>query len=119
MIRSFAHVVPECPSVNTPMLENFKLITTEEETLTAEQSRFFLTFPFRQLIGATLNVNVCTRPAIYYAISMLAQFNNSPTHKACLALVRLAQFVYNTRKDRLALCGGISKPLITAFSDSD
>jgi hypothetical protein len=119
MIRTFAHVVPENASITTPMLENLKLITTEEETLTAEQSQFVSTFPYRQLIGATLYVNVCTRPAISYAISVLAQFNNSPTHQACLSLVRLAQFVYNTRKDRLALCEGVSKPLITAFCDSD
>ena len=103
MIRTFALAVPENASIFTPMLENLKLTTNEEETLTAEQSQFVSTFPYRQLIRATLYVNICTRPAISYAISVLAQFNNSPTHQACLALVRLAQFVYNTRKDRLAL----------------
>ena len=50
---------------------------------------------------------------------MLAQFNNRPTLKACKAFVRLAQFVYNTRKDRLALGGGANRPDITAYSDSD
>ena len=50
---------------------------------------------------------------------MLAQFNNSPTYQACQALVRLAQFVYNTRQDRLALCGGAERPDLTTYSDSD
>ena len=79
----------------------------------------FLLFLIAKLIGCLLYVNVCTRPAISYSISMLAQFNNSPTYQACQALVRLAQFVYNTRQDRLALCGGAERPDLTTYSDSD
>ena len=119
MVKNFSHVVAENASVATPMLENLKLLTTEEEMLTEEQSKFVANFPYRQLIGANLYVNVCTRPAISQAISVLAQFNNAPTHQACLAVVRLTQFVYNTRKDRLAIYGGAEKPIITAFCDSD
>ena len=119
MVQNFSHVVAENSSVITPMLENLKLLTTEEEMLTTEQSQFVTTFPYRQLIGANLYVNVCTRPAISQAVSVLAQFSNSPTLQACLALVRLTQFMYNTRKDRLALFGGAEKPTITAFCDSD
>ena len=61
----------------------------------------------------------CTRPSISYAISSLAQFVVKPTYKACKALERLAQFVFNTREDRLALGGGAELPHITAYSDSD
>ena len=50
---------------------------------------------------------------------MLAKFINRPTLKACKALVRLAQFVFNTREDRLALGGGANRPDITAYFDSD
>ena len=119
MIADFADVVSENTSVNTPMLENLNLLATEEKTLNAKQSQWVFTFPYRKLIGTILYVNVCTRPAVSYAISMLAQFNNRPTLKACKALVRLAQFVYNTREDRLALGGGAERPTITAYSDSD
>ena len=119
MIKNFSSVVAENASVATPMLENLKLLPTEEETLTEEQSQFVTNFPYRQLIIANLYVNVCTRPAISQAILVLAQFNNSPTLQACLAVVRLTQFVYNTRKDRLAIFGGAEKPIITTFCDSD
>ena len=119
MNDEFIGIVPQNRLVNTPMLENLKLLATEEENLTREQSRYISTFPHHKLIGCLLYVNVCTRPAISYAISMLAQFNNSPTYQACQVLVQLAQFVYNTRQDRLALCGGADRPDITTYSDSD
>ena len=87
MVQNFSHVVAENSSVITPMLENLKLLTTEEEMLTAEQSQFVVTLLYCQLIGANLYGNVYTRPAISQAVSVLAQFNNSPTLQACLALV--------------------------------
>ncbi len=86
-----------------------------KEILTAEQMQYVANFPYRQIIGAILYVNVCSRPAISCSISMTSQFVEKPT----LALTRLAQFVYNIRKDRLALGGGAELPHITAFSDSD
>lgn len=52
MIRTFAHVVPENAFVTTPMLENLKL--------------FVSTFPYCQLIGATLYVNVSTYMSCYF-----------------------------------------------------
>ena len=119
MLDDFAAWVPQSALVNTPMLESLDLITTEEEFLSHAQSQWVSTFPYRKLVGTILYLNVCTRPAISYSISMLAQFNNKPTFKACKALVRLAQFVFNTRKDRLALGGGANRPDITAYSDSD
>ena len=72
MVKNFSHIVVENASVATPMLENLKLFTTEEEMLTEEQSQYIANFPYRQLIGANLYVNVCTRPAISQAISVLA-----------------------------------------------
>ena len=119
MLDDFAEWVPQNDSITTPMLENLNLIATERETLNAKQSQFVFTFPYRKLVGTVLYLNVCTRPAISYAISMLAQFNNRPTLKACKALVRLAQYVYNTRENRLVLGGGADRPTITAYSDSD
>ena len=90
MVKNFSRVVAENASFATP-IENLKLLTTEEEMLTEEQSQYVANFPYRQLIGANLYVNVCTHPAISQDISVLAHFNNSPTLQACLAVVRLNQ----------------------------
>jgi len=111
--------IPVDKSVNTPMQENLKLLATEEEILSPKQSQYVAKFPYRQLVGAIIYLNVCTRPVVSYAISILAQFNSSPTFLAIKALLRLAKFLFNTRFDRLALGGGATIPVITSFCDSD
>lgn len=111
--------IPEDSSVVIPMQENLKLLSTEEENTTPRQLRYVARFPYRKLIGAIIYLNVCTRPAISYAISILAQFNANPTFLACKALVWLAKYLFNTRRDRLALGSGAHNPAITSFCDSD
>jgi hypothetical protein len=106
-------------SIRSPMQENLKLLATEEESVTPKQLQYAGKFPYRQLIGAILYLNMCTRPDISYAVSILAQFNVKPTFLACKALVRLARFIYNTRNDKLILGGGADIPVITSFCDSD
>ncbi len=54
-----------------------------------------------------------------YAISILAQFNSSPTFLAIMALLRLATLLFNTCHERLALGGGAKAPVITSFCDSE
>ena len=76
-------------------------------------------FPYRQLVGAIIYLNVCTQLTLLYAISILAQFNSSPTYLAIKALLRLAKFLYNNRHERLALGGGARIPMSTNFYDSD
>ena len=99
-------------AITTPMDDKLKLSASEEESLTAEQMQYVASFPYCQIIGAVLYVNVCSRPAISHYVSTLAQFVEKPTFKACKALTRLAQFVYNTRKDRLSFGGGADLPHI-------
>jgi hypothetical protein len=111
--------IPIDTSISTPMQENLKLLASEEENTTPRQMQYVSKFPYRKLIGAIIYLNVCTRPAISYAISILSQFNASPTFLACKALVRLAKFLYNTKSDKLALGGGANTPQITSFCDSD
>ena len=111
--------IPLDKSVRTPMQENLKLLATEEESLSPKQSQYVHKFPYRQLVGAIIYLNVCTRPTVSYAISILAQFNSSPTFLAIKALLRLAKFLFNTRHERLALGGGARTPVITSFCDSD
>jgi hypothetical protein len=105
--------------INTPMQENLKVRLQEEENLTPRQVLYGQNFPYRQLVGTILYLNICTRPAISYAISTLAKFNTKPTFTACKALVRVAKYLYNSRTDRLALGGGAKLPHIVSYSDSD
>jgi hypothetical protein len=111
--------IPFDPSVDTPMKSNLKLLATEEENVTPKQLQYVQNFPYRKLIGVIIYLNVCTRPTVSYAISILASFNSNPTFLACKALVRLAQFIYNTRADKLVLGGGADLPHLTTFCDSD
>jgi hypothetical protein len=117
MITQFE--IPEDSSIVIPMQENLKLLSTEEENTTPRQLRYVARFPYRKLIGAIIYLNVCTRPAISYAISILSQFNANPTFLACKALLWLAKYLFNTRSDRLALGSGAHNPVITSFCDSD
>ena len=73
------------------MQENLKLLATEEEILSPKQSQYVAKFPYRQLVGAIIYLNVCTRPVVSYAISILAQFNSSPTFLAIKALFAVGQ----------------------------
>jgi hypothetical protein len=90
MIEEFK--IPRDPSIRTPMQENFKLPTTEEENTTPKQLQYAAKFPYRKLICAIIYLNICTRPSISYAISILAQFNAKPTFLACKALLWLSKF---------------------------
>jgi hypothetical protein len=111
--------IPSDAAIRTPMQENLKLLAAEEENATSKQLQYVAKFPYRKLVGAIIYLNVCTRPAISYTISILAQFNSQPTFLACKALLRLAKYLFNTKSDRLALGGGSLTPQITSFCDSD
>ena len=111
--------IPKDPSIRTPMQENLKLPAIEEENSTPRQLQYVASFPYRKLIGIIIYLNVCTRPTISYAISILAQFNAKPTFLACKALLWLCKFLYNTKSDKLTLGGGVSAPVVTSFCDSD
>ena len=111
--------IPTNEDVDTPMQQNLHLDMEEEENATNSQLIFAKHFPYRQLIGALIYLNVCTRPSISFAVSFLAKFNSSPTFLSCKALIRLTQYVYNTRSERLRLGGGADKPYCVTYSDSD
>jgi hypothetical protein len=108
------------PSITIPMQENLKLLAVEEEEeLTTKQQQYVKNFPFRNLVGAIIYLNICTRPAISYSISILAKFNSNPTFRACKALLWLCKYIYNTKSDVLTLGGGAKRPYLTSFCDSD
>ena len=112
--------IPIDESILIPMQENLKLLAVEEEEeLTEKQQQYVKRFPYRNLVGAIIYLNICTRPAISYSISILAKFNNSPTFRACKALLWLCKYLYNTKSDVLTLGGGAKRPYLTSFCDSD
>jgi hypothetical protein len=117
MILQFT--IPTDTSILIPMQENLKLLAVEEEELTDKQQQYVKNFPYRQLVGAILYLNICTRPAISYAISILAKFNCSPTFRSCKALLWLCKYLYNTKSDVLILGGGAKRPYLVSFCDSD
>lgn len=78
MIREFC--IPVDTSVVTPMQENLKLLATEEEMLNPRQLQYVKKFPYRKLVGVIIYLNVCTRPTVSYAISILAQFKIGRAH---------------------------------------
>ena len=112
--------IPVDESILIPMQENLKLLAVEEEEeLTEKQQQYVKRFPYRNLVGAIIYLNICTRPAISYSISILAKFNNSPTFRACKALLWLCKYLYNTKSDVLTLGAGAKRPYLTSFCDSD
>jgi hypothetical protein len=117
LLKQFT-IMPD-PLVTTPMQENLHLPLEEESNATRAQMAFVEKFPYRELIGVILYLNVCTRPDVSFAISYLAKFNSKPTFLACKALWRLAKYLYNTREVKLTLGGGANGPCQVAYSDSD
>ena len=110
--------IEENRSVESPMVENQKLSVDDDmDSLTEKQLKFVEKFPYRQLMGSILYVNVCTMPSISYAASALGKFNCKPTFLACKALTRLAQYVFNERKRGLMLGG--EKLSLVGYADSD
>jgi hypothetical protein len=105
--------------VTTPMQENLNLPLEKELNVTRAQLAYVAQFPYRQLIGVIIYLNVCTRVDVSYHISYLAKFNNKPTFLACKALWRLAKYLHHTRKEKLHLGGNAEGPYQVIFSDSD
>ena len=111
--------IEENSSVESPMVENLKLSVDDDmDSLTEKQLKFVEKFPYRQLMGSILYVNVCsTMLSISHAASALGKFNCKPTFLACKALTRLAQYVFNERKRGLMLGG--EKLSLVGYADSD
>ena len=109
--------LPIDSKVKTPMQANLSLSSVEEEELSQRQRDYVKYFPFRQLLGCILYLNICTRPMISYTVSVLGKFAANPTFRACKALVWLAKFVYNTRDELLTL-GGTTASQVN-YCDSD
>ena len=105
--------------VKTPFEEGWRIDNDEENVKASEADREFAeNFPYRELVGSLLFIQICTRGDITYNVHYLARFNNSPCKAACLAALRVLQHLYNTRNRKLTL-GGTANPLLTLFCDTD
>ncbi len=107
--------LPKDSSVQTPLTENLRILSTECDKLTQAQRAYIRNSPFRKLIGVVLYCNICTMPGISYAVSNLAKFTSNSVYDECKELIRLCKFIYNDRHRRLTIGGGRA---IVSFSDS-
>jgi hypothetical protein len=116
------YYIPDNHAVKSPMLENFHILITEEEKTAGvaktSNDQYVKNFPYQELLGSLLFLAVCTRPALAYPISYLAKFTNNYNRKACDGLIRILQYVYNTRYETLSLGGGGIARLV-GYCDSD
>ena len=105
--------------VKTPFVEGWRINLEEEIANETDEDRIYtLSFPYRELIGSLLFIQICTRGDIAYNVHYLARFNSRPVKSACLAATRVLQFLYNTKHRKLTL-GGVERPLLTLFCDTD
>ena len=105
--------------VTTPLQENWRINIDDELSAQSREDRAFVErFPYRELVGSLLFLQICTRGDIAYAVHYLSRFNSKPCKSACLAAKRLLQYLYNTRYRKLKL-GGTARPLLSLFCDSD
>jgi hypothetical protein len=114
--------IPLRSDIHSPMLENFKIVITEEELANGlgknSSDNYVKNFPYQELLGSLLFLAVCTRPILAYPISYLAKFAQKYNKQACNGLIRMLQYVHNTRFDVLTL-GGVSIPRLVGYCDSD
>jgi hypothetical protein len=109
----------ESRAVRSPFIENWRIHPDEErDKMTDKDHEYARTFPYRELVGSLLFISMCTRGDIAYHVSYLSRFLELPPKSACLAAKRVLQYLYNTR-DRKLILGGVEKPLLTLFCDTD
>ena len=94
--------------IETNVLETLKLAESEPTT----------TEPYRQLVGGILYANICTRPDISYAVSILTQQFSNPKHAHFKFALPVLAYLLGTSKFGLILGGEEIHELI-AFSDAD
>jgi hypothetical protein len=117
MWRTFKGV--ENLRVKTPFEEGWRVDNDEENKRATPADRAFAaSFPYRELVGSLLFIQLCTRGDIAYNVHYLARFSNAPCKAACLAAMRVLQHLYNTRSRKLTL-GGTENPLLSLFCDTD
>ena len=74
--------------------------------------------PYRQLVGGSNYLSVCTRIDIAYALSVLTEQFANPKQTHFHMALRVLHYLTGTRKFGLIL-GGEEIPQINAFSDAD
>ncbi|KAH9108217.1 hypothetical protein AeMF1_016583 [Aphanomyces euteiches] len=74
--------------------------------------------PYRELVGALLYLQQCTRPDISFAVSMLSMYLSTPTAKLYGAAINVLRYLKKTRDQKLVL-GGSSPLHLVGFCDAD
>jgi hypothetical protein len=88
MWRTFKGV--ENLRVKTPFEEGWRVDNDEENKRATPADRAFAaSFPYRELVGSLLFIQLCTRGDIAYNVHYLTRFSNAPCKAACLAAMRV------------------------------
>lgn len=74
--------------------------------------------PYRQFIVCVMNLMLCTRPNIAYAVGMLSKFSSSPAHKRWASSKRLLSYLQATIDTKLTFLASRNVDLV-AYSDAD
>ena len=69
---------------------------TKDEVMTEEQQVYVDAFPYQEIIGSLMYLDVNTRPDIAYAVNTCARFSSRPTYTACRCLLRILAYLSKT-----------------------
>lgn len=102
----------DCKYVSTPMIANFKLLTSDTEILDDN------VYEYRQLVGCLNYLSLCTRPDITFSYSQLSQYLCNFNKSHWIAAKRVLSYLAGTIN--YGLCFYKSDKLnVRAYADAD
>lgn len=106
--------------VSTPMSSSCNLMPSPDP-MPADNSEFMSDKPFRGLLGAIMHTANMCRPDVSLAITTVSRFAHRPGPPHWYALLRIARYLYSTRKLALTFGGLNCSPRldVNAFVDAN
>jgi len=97
-------------SVNTPMDPNTKLLPNQGELISDSEQ-------YRKLVGK-LNYLIVIRPDIFFTVSVVSQFLNSPCEDHWSVVIRILKYIKGSHGKGL-LYGSNNHTRVVCYSDAD
>jgi transposase InsO family protein len=95
----------------TPMKTTYSNDNQETNLLTNNKR-------YRKAIGILLYISTLTRPDISLAVNLLSRKNENPTEEDWKAVVKVIQYLHNTKDLNLVICK-TENPVLKGYSDAD
>lgn len=76
-------------------------------------------FPYQELVGSLLYVQIATRPDITHAVNKVSQFSNNYRQIHCTAVSRIAKYLRGTSDFSLCYDGSEGSNVLKAYADAD